>query len=69
MLAGESTDTATLTRPYRVITSMRQSFRSTRLGVVRFGSVWFFNGFWRTLNQTIGSVQNGQVLVLKWSKP
>jgi hypothetical protein len=39
------------------------------LGMVRFGSVWFFNGFLRTPNQTIGSVQNGQVLVLKWFKP
>ena len=53
------------------------------LGMVRFGSVWFFKGFWRTLNwtigsvywlcrtldRTIGSVKNGQVQVLKWSKP
>ena len=59
------------------------SKRLADLGMVRFGSVWFFNGFWRTLNRTIGSVhwlcrtldrtvgsvQNGQVLVLKWSKP
>ena len=45
------------------------SKRLADLGMVRFGSVWFFNGFWRTLNQTIGSVQNGQVLVLKWSEP
>src|ERR1700736_6784685 len=27
-----------------------------KLGMVRFGSVRFFNGFWRTLNRTIGSV-------------
>jgi hypothetical protein len=53
------------------------------LGMVRFGSVRFFEGFWRTQNRTIGSVhrlwrtldrtvgsvQNGQVLVLKWSEP
>jgi hypothetical protein len=26
------------------------------LGMVRFGSVRFFNIFWRTLNRTIGSV-------------
>ena len=37
--------------------------------MVWFGLVQFFNGFGRTLNWTIGLVQNGQVLVLKWSKP
>ena len=29
------------------------------LGMVRFSSVQFFNGFWRTPNWTIGLVQNG----------
>jgi len=52
------------------------------LGMVRFGLVRFFKGFWRTpnrtigsvhwlwwtLDRTIGSVQNGQVLVRKWSE-
>ena len=41
---------------------------SSQVGMVRFGLVWFFKGFWRTQNWTIGLVQNGQVLVLKWSK-
>ena len=31
-------------------------YRIVYIGMVRFGSVWFFNGFWRTLNRTIGSV-------------
>ena len=36
--------------------------------MVRFGLVRFFKGFSRTQNRTIGSVQNGQVLVLKRSE-
>ena len=59
-----------------------QDAGDSELGMVRFGSVQFFEGFWRTQNRTIGSVhrlwrtldrtvgsvQNGQVLVLKWSE-
>ena len=38
------------------------------IGMVRFGLVWFFKEFWTTPNRTISSVQNGQVLVHKWSE-
>ena len=37
-----------------------------RDGKVRFGPV---RGIWRTLNRTVGSVQNGPVQVLKVSEP
>ena len=63
-------------RPKQVLSAI------TVLGMVRFGSVRFFKGFsrtqnrtigsvhrlWRTLDWTVGSVQNGQVLVLKGSE-
>jgi hypothetical protein len=58
----------TLTTPWlRWIPYLKTPSETARhLGMVRFGSVHWLC---QTLDQTVGSVQNGQVLVLKWSKP